>query len=135
MNPKDTFSNLYLGLYQDENEKSDCPRQWTGLSGRSWRTVRQDGADCLRGSWGRGAALDVLERITDRPRRGAGPSAHLVDRPQGRRGLSARAARRWVPGREKLSLLSPLSFPNRKKPSPPSLSCSISKKKPPPWGF
>jgi hypothetical protein len=55
--------------------------------------------DRLRGSWGRGAALDVLEVITDRPCRGARPSARLADCPRGRRGLSARAERRWVLGR------------------------------------
>jgi hypothetical protein len=39
--------------------------------------------------------LDALEEISDRPPRSLGLSALLVDRPQGRRGLSARATRRW----------------------------------------
>jgi hypothetical protein len=49
MIPKDTFSNLYLGIYQAENEKegwtvrrsrSDCPDAPGGLSARAGRTVR-----------------------------------------------------------------------------------------------
>jgi hypothetical protein len=55
MIPKDTFSNLYLGIYQAENEKegwtvrrsrSDCPDALGGLSAQLV---------------GKRAVLDVLE--------------------------------------------------------------------------
>jgi hypothetical protein len=111
MIPKDTFTNLYLGIYHAENVKEgrtvrgsglDCPVAPCGSSG---------GTNRSRGSWGRGATLGVLKQITDRPRRGVGPSAHLADHPRGRRGLSARATCRLVPGREEISLLPSFLFP------------------------
>jgi hypothetical protein len=86
--------------------------------------------DRPRGSWGRGAALDVLEVITDRPRQGAGPSKRLADCPWGRRGLSARAACRWVPGRGmKIKLDLSLLYPDPRL-IPLSFSLSLKEKAP-----
>jgi hypothetical protein len=81
----------------------DCPAASGGPSAGAVRTVRWGGADRPRGSLGLAAVLDVLDELIDCPHRGAGPSAHLADCPQGRHRLSARAARRWVTGRREIS--------------------------------
>jgi hypothetical protein len=98
MIPKDTYSNLYLGLYQAEIEKAG-------------RTVRGSASDYPATPGGPSVRVVGRRGGTRCSTVNNGPSTHLADRPLGHRGLSTRAARRWVLGCEEISLLPSFLFP------------------------
>jgi hypothetical protein len=112
MIPKDIFANLYLKLYQAKIKRGGRTARVIG------RTVWLLLADCPSGQRGPSAWLVGRRCITGHSRCNNGPSAlgvRTVRAPRGLsagcRGPSARAARRWDPGRGIKSSRHLSSFP------------------------
>jgi hypothetical protein len=130
MIPKESYSNLYLEIYQAEMEKVGwtvrgsgpaCPAAPGGPSAGAARTV-------CAGQGNFGAVLEVLVQITDRPLTSRTVRGCIADCPReprtGRTGPRADKSTSPFPSAQTRPKLHPS----------PSFLLSL-KKGPPPWGF
>jgi hypothetical protein len=108
-------------------------RRKVGLSAAVGRTVRTLLADRPPGRGGLSAQLVGKRGGTGCSGANNGPSAPGRRSVRAPRGLSARAARRWVPGREEISLLPSLLSQTTRTPSLP-LFLALSQRKGPHFG-
>jgi hypothetical protein len=106
---------------------ADCPPGWCGPS--AWLVRKRCGTGHSRSNNG----PSVLGRWTVRVPRGLSAGVSLTvrggvaDRP--------RVPRVWYPGQGMKTSRTPSHPPTRPKSSPFSLSCSLTKKRSPSWGF